>query len=232
VPPEQAAAAEPLTADTHAAGHDEAGAGGEGDRPDSALLLVEISAGVRELAQSSERYHARAEQREAVIDHLRDEVERLRRGERRSLLRPLLVELCRLRNDLLGQAEGLPADFTPAQAAELLRSYADTVEQVLENGGVTAFEPDPDAPFDPRVHRRVGTEPTGDPALQGRIARVRRSGYLDVAAASPITAAEVVLYTAAAPAQTATRPQPDSVTETSEMAQPASSASPDKRAEP
>jgi hypothetical protein len=48
------------------------------------------------------------------------------------------------------------------------------------------------------MHRRVGGEPAPDPALIGRIAQVRRDGYLDVDANSPIAPAEVVVFAAAA----------------------------------
>ena len=82
-------------------------------------LLTEISATVREVADQSRRYHDRAEQREGVIDYLRSELELLRRGERRGLLRPLLTEMCRLAADLLRQAADLPADFDAAKAAGL-----------------------------------------------------------------------------------------------------------------
>lgn len=165
------------------------------DPPDqTAALLVTISEAVEKLAASSERYHARAEQREGVIDHLHSEVDVLRRGERRGLLRPLLVQTCRLRNDLLRQAEDLPEDFDADRARVLLRSYAESVELTLEDNGVVTFAPEAGDQFEPRLHRRVGGEPTSNPALAGRIARVRRSGYLDSDANMPITPAEVVLF--------------------------------------
>ena len=50
-------------------------------RESSGALLLTISESMERLAASAERYHARAEQREGVIDHLHDEVDRLRRGE-------------------------------------------------------------------------------------------------------------------------------------------------------
>jgi molecular chaperone GrpE (heat shock protein) len=188
------AASEPALSEPAASGAPQPeGAGANGE------LTAGIAASVRELADSAGRYHARAEQRESVIDHLRAEVERLRRGERRGLLRPLLAEICRLRNDLLRQAGELPADFDTDRAASLLRSYAESVELALENSGVVTFAPDSGDAFDPRMHRRVGAEPTGDPAFAGRIARVRRDGYLDVEANSPIAPAEVVVFAAAAP---------------------------------
>lgn len=181
----------------------------------AADLLAGILKAVQEVAESSERYHARAEQREGVIDHLHSEVDRLRRGERRSLLRPLLVELCRLRNDLLRQSEDLPDDFDAEQARLLLRSYAESVEIALEDSGVVTFAPGEGDSFEPRMHRKVGGEPTIDPAATGRVARVRRCGYLDVDANIPIAPAEVVLFGAAgaAPAEIPAvhRSQPDLV---------------------
>jgi hypothetical protein len=168
-------------------------------------VLATIAEDVERLADSSERYHARAEQREGVIDHLRSEVDTLRRGERRVLLRPLLVEICRLRNDLLRQADGLPADFDAERARALLRSYAESIELALEDNGVATFEPQQGDKFEPRLHRRVGGEPAGDPGLAGHVARVRRNGYLDVDTNTPIAPAEVVLF---APASAAPPPSP------------------------
>jgi molecular chaperone GrpE (heat shock protein) len=165
------------------------------DPPDrTAAFLATISDGVGRLAASAEQYHARAAQREGVIDNLHAEVDRLRRGERRGLMRPLLVEICRLRNDLLRQAEDLPGDFDAERARLLLRSYAESVELALEDNGVVTFAPQQGDPFDPRLHRRVGGEASADPGLAGRVARVRRGGYLDTDANTPITPAEVVLY--------------------------------------
>lgn len=157
-------------------------------------LLAEISVAVQQAAEQSRRYHDRAEQREGVIDLLRSELEVLRHGERRGLLRPLLADMCRLRGDLLSQAAALPADFDAVKAADLLRSYAETIELTLESNGVLTFVPDSGDRFDPRLHRRVGAAATGDPALTGHVAEVRRDGYLDIEANSPIAPAEVTVF--------------------------------------
>ncbi|HET7018357.1 MAG TPA: nucleotide exchange factor GrpE [Streptosporangiaceae bacterium] len=162
--------------------------------PAAADPAAEIMTALRRLAESTDRYHTRAEKRESVIDHLHSEVENLRRGERRSLLRPLLVEISRLRHDLQRQAEDLPADFDAERSRVLLLSYAESVELALENNGVVTFTAAQGDAFDPRMHRRVGGEPTADAASVGRIARVKRDGYLDVDSNSPIALAEVVLF--------------------------------------
>ena len=186
--PEEPAPAGPAPADSAVPGS--SAADGE--------VLAAIAVSVQDLADSAGRYHARAEQRENVIDHLRTELDRLRRGERRALLRPLLVEICQLRNDLLRQAGELPEDFDAGRAALLLRSYAESVELALEHNGVVSFAPGSGDAFDPRMHRRVGGETASDPATAGRIAQIRRDGYLDVDTNSPIAPAEVVVFAAAA----------------------------------
>jgi molecular chaperone GrpE len=160
-------------------------------------LLAEISSTVAKVAGASERYHARAEQREGVIDFLRGELDTLRRGERRGILRPVLTDLARLREDLLKQAATLPADFDTARAADLLRSYAETIELTLESNGVVTYKPDSGEPFNPRLHRRISAEPTGDPGRAGQVAAVRRDGYLDIEANSPIAPAEVTVFATA-----------------------------------
>jgi molecular chaperone GrpE len=158
--------------------------------------LAELSAAVRGLTGAAERYHDRAAQREGVIDYLRAELDTLRRGERRGMLRPLLTEMCRLRNDLLRQAATLPPDYDAERAAKLLISFAETVDLTLENNGVASYAPSEGDPFDPRRHRRLRGADSDDPAQSGRIARVLRDGYLDVEADSPIVPAEVTVYMA------------------------------------
>lgn len=168
-----------------------------GTDPASDCVLAEMAAALRQLVDTSERYHVRAEQREGVIDHLRSEIDVLRRGERRGLLRPVLADLCRLRDDLLKQAATLPAEFSPDKAADLLRSYAETIELTLESNGVVTYAPECGDAFNPRIHRRVNGEPTPDRALSGHIAGIQRDGYLDIEANSPIAPAEVTVYAVA-----------------------------------
>lgn len=172
-----------------------------GELPDPALdmpedPMAEISVAVRELAHSAERYHERAAQRESVIDYLRSELETLRRGERRGILRPLLTDMCRLRNDLLRQAATLPADYDAERAIKLLLSYAETVQLTLESNGVERYAPDEGDAFDPRRHRRVKGAEADGPAQVGQIARALWDGYLDIEANSPLAPAEVSVFVA------------------------------------
>ena len=174
-----------------------------GDSPEAReeARETELAAAVRELSSSAERFHDRSEQREGVIDYLRSELEVLRRGERRGLLRPLHTDICRLRNDLLKQAAVLPDDYNAEKAADLLRSYAESIQLTLESNGVVTYAPDEGDSFDPRKHRKVKSQDSTDPTMTGRIAWVQRDGYLDIEANSPITPAEVTVFTASKDAQ-------------------------------
>jgi hypothetical protein len=164
--------------------------------PDQAVAttLADIAGSVSQLAASAGQYHERARQREGVIEYLRSELDLLRRGERRSLQRPLLTTLSRLHADLLLQARSLDESRTVEQARELLESFAETVETALADAGIRAFAPEAGEPFDPRRQRKVKSDPTPDPALDGLVAAVRKPGYLDIEADSLLAPAEVTLY--------------------------------------
>jgi molecular chaperone GrpE (heat shock protein) len=167
---------------------------GEQSEPDPADVLGAIAADVSRLGAAAEQYHERARQREGVIDLLRTELEILRRGERRGLLRPALTALTRLHADLLLQARSLGENYTVEQARGLLESFAETVETALADNGVVTYTPEPGAAFDPRRQRKVKSEDTPDLALDGLVAGVRKAGYLDVETDSLLSPAEVTLY--------------------------------------
>ncbi|RAO13502.1 hypothetical protein ONO23_03715 [Micromonospora noduli] len=126
------------------------------------------------------RTQDRAAAREQVIDRLHEENQRLRAGERRLLLRPLLTDLQRLRHDLLRTAAGLPTTFDATAAAEMLRSYAANLELTLERGGISVLAPAVGATFDPSTQRATATEPARDPGQDGTVAAVVLDGYHDV----------------------------------------------------
>ena len=160
----------------------------------SQASLAELTAEIRRLAAAAEQYQERARQREGVIDYLRSELDLLRRGERRGLLRPILTEMSRLHADIARQVTSLPPDYTAVQAANLLDSYADSLKGGLEDHGVVTYAPEAGDHFDPRWHRQIKNLSTSDPDLDGRIASVSKVGYLDIEADSPLSPADVTLY--------------------------------------
>jgi molecular chaperone GrpE len=161
--------------------------------------LAELTAAVVKLAAEVEKHHDRAKHREAVIDNLHAESERLRVGERRGAIRPLLLEFARLRDDLRHQATVLPGQFDRERAQKLLLSFADTIEVTLDNYGVVIESPKQGDDFSVRQHKVVGSTPTADLALVRKIADVRRDGYRDIEVDVPIAQAEVTVYVAAPP---------------------------------
>jgi len=188
----------------------------EDEQPDP---LTELRDQVAQLTEETEKFHLRAERREAVIDTMHAELEQLRRGERRSLLRPLVTEVCRTRDDLLRQADTLPADFDRDRAADLLRNFAAALEYTLEDNGVDGFAPEVGEPFDPRQHRVAGKSPTGDPGLVGAIGSVVAPGYRDTEAGTVISAARVVVYVAEESESTRSDPE-EELRETPDPAPP------------
>ena len=140
------------------------------DRMEAAL------AGLREQVS---RDHERAAARERIIDRLHEDNQKLRAGEGQLLLRPILVDLQRLRNDLLRQAREAVAMPGGQPVAELLMSFAYSVELTLERGGVAVIRPAVGAPFEPARHRAVDTVAAATPESDGTIDAVTGDGYLD-----------------------------------------------------
>ena len=89
-----------------------------------AVRLGALEAGLAEVAQRLTNEGDRALARERVIDHQHEEIERLKAAERAGQLRPMVTDMCRLRNGLLRQAGTVPTEMTGPQVATLLESFA------------------------------------------------------------------------------------------------------------
>ena len=146
------------------------------------------------LSSQMAREYDRAKARETVIDRLHEENQRLRVGEAREFLRPVLADLRQLRDDLLGQARSVPETMSAANVAVLLESYADSMVIILERYGVIAVSPQPQAPFDPRRHCATETMTAPGQELDGMIATVLSDGYEDAHTGTVIVPARVVVY--------------------------------------
>ncbi|HET9967099.1 MAG TPA: nucleotide exchange factor GrpE [Streptosporangiaceae bacterium] len=169
--------------------------GGPGE-PDGTVLaaLSELRASLASLESHAARDHDRAQAREAVIDRLHAEVERLRAGEARALLRPAVTDLWRLREDLLTQARSVPEVMNRDEVTALLESYADSVVLILERCGIVAVRPAEDTRFDPRQHQVSDIAETGDRDLDGLVARVMSDGYAEADDGRQVAPARVVVY--------------------------------------
>lgn len=191
--PSPLAAPEPAAVD-EVSDPDDSGPGQEIPAVPAADPVVELTVAVTQLVTESEKYHARASHRETIIDNLHAELERLRTGERRGTVRPLLVSVARIRDDLMRQATDLPSDFDTTRAQKLLQSFADSIEILLDDYGVSTCTPAVGDKFDARRHKAVSSMPTADAALARTIASVRRDGYQDIEAGVSLKQAEVVVF--------------------------------------
>ncbi|GLZ16169.1 hypothetical protein Acsp04_64040 [Actinomadura sp. NBRC 104425] len=155
-----------------AAAADEAGAA-DGD------ALAGIRDALAALAERLDREHERAAHREAVIDRLHEENERLRRGELQAALEPLRAALYRLHDQARREARrwSEPDPPEPAHAAALLEAVADEIADALARSGVERYTVRPGEPFDAARHRPVAVERVADPALAGTVLWARSDGF-------------------------------------------------------
>jgi molecular chaperone GrpE len=168
---------------------------GPGGPADAVLTAIgELRASLAGLESQAARDHDRAQAREAVIDRLHQEVERLRAGEARALLRPAVTDLRRLRDDLLTQARSVPETMTRDEVAALLESYADSVVLILERCGIVAVRPAADTKFDPRQQQVSDVAETGQHDLDGLVAGIVSDGYAEADSGLPVAPARVIVY--------------------------------------
>jgi len=119
-------------------------------------------------------HNVRAAAREQLVGKLHEEVQRLRTGERAALLRPVIVDLGRLRNSLLRQSGESTED-----TAAIFAGFADDVTFALERVGAEPLSPTVGGAVTPGSHRVVGVVDTGDVAADGTVAAVDADGYVD-----------------------------------------------------
>ncbi|MDG4818308.1 nucleotide exchange factor GrpE [Micromonospora sp. WMMD956] len=155
--------------------------------------LWEIGAALAAIQHELARQNERAAARERVIDRLHEENLRLRSGEYRSVTRPLVTDLQSLRNDLLRQAATLRDPVTVPTVAELLGSFAYSIELTLERAGVQVLRATAGTPFEPGSHRVARVVCTDDPARDGTVAEPLADGYRDVVSDRVLLPASVVV---------------------------------------
>ncbi|QXJ21491.1 nucleotide exchange factor GrpE [Actinomadura graeca] len=132
--------------------------------------LAEELRGLRKLFDSKIRYD---EVRERLVESMSDELDRHRQGFHQTLLRPVLLDLVSLHDDL---TQVIDAAETPSPTAGTLAFFRDTVEQILVRNGVRRFSVDGDA-LDRARQQVVSTVDTSDPALGRTVARRLRAGF-------------------------------------------------------
>lgn len=181
----------PVTIDPAVKGH-APGPPSAAERLDARLTAVEAALG--ELTARFTGENERALARERVIDRQHDEIERLKGIERAGRLRPVVTDLCRLRGDLLRQAETVPTDLTGPQVAALLRSFAASVEEALERCGVAVLHRGIGAAFVPGQQQVTSIVETDDPDQDGTVANVVQDGYAETDGGKIVAPARITLH--------------------------------------
>lgn len=141
----------------------------ENSAPTIETVMEELT-GLRQAFDSKIRYD---EGRERLIQTMSEELEQYRGNLHQSMLRPVLLDLVSLYDDV---TQVLDSPDTPAEAADRLGFVRDTVEQILNRNGVQKFAVE-DSTVDRSRQRVVSTVGTADPALRRQIAQRLRAGF-------------------------------------------------------
>lgn len=158
------------------------------------LRLAAVEATLAEVVQRFAGESDRALARERVIDRQHAEIERLRSLERAGQLRPVVTDLCRLRNGLLRQAGTVPAEMTGPQVATLLESFAATVEEMLERCGVVVLPEEVGAAFASSRQQVAAVVEIDDPERDGTVAEVVQDGYAEIDGGKVVVPARIRLH--------------------------------------
>ncbi|MFI6906449.1 nucleotide exchange factor GrpE [Nonomuraea sp. NPDC050394] len=120
--------------------------------------------------------------RERVIETMSAELEKHRAGFQQALLRPVLLDLVSLHDDLTQAIDARAIDAqaigggAPAEATGGLAYVRDTVEQILARNDVHRFAVEGDS-VDRNRQQVVSTVATPDPSLGRQVARRLRAGF-------------------------------------------------------
>ncbi|MGH3923018.1 MAG: nucleotide exchange factor GrpE [Pseudonocardiaceae bacterium] len=155
--------------------------------------LAAIETTLAELAARFASESDRALARERVIDRQHAEIERLKSVERAGQLRPVVTDLCRLRNGLLRQAETVPDGMTGPRIASLLDSFAATAAEALERCGVAVLPREVGTVFAPSRQQVAAIVEIDDPERDGTVAEIVQDGYAEIDGGKVVIPARVRL---------------------------------------
>jgi molecular chaperone GrpE (heat shock protein) len=103
----------------------------------------------------------------------------------------------------------MPVDQTVERMAELLRSFADSVEDTLLRCGVEAQPREVGVPFAPRQQRVARVVETDDPERDGTVAEIVQDGYAEVDGGRVVVPTRVAVHRAVAEDRNATKEHVD-----------------------
>lgn len=157
-------------------------AAGEGLEPEAIARPVErvVDNAIARVMNLLDEKHALDRFREAQIDRLHGELQGYKSDLVGRAVRPVLMSLVRLHDDLSKMIDLLAAEdpgrLTPERLAKLLEEFREDVELALDRNGVTSVRTAVST-FDSRRHKIVLTIETPDPEQVGQIAASLRPGF-------------------------------------------------------
>jgi molecular chaperone GrpE len=134
---------------------------------------------LNDLVAHGAEYHRRSAHREAVIDRLHEENQKLRDEIRASVFDPITADLMRLYDSFRRDADRLTESGADPGLVKLMESYADDVELILDRCGLEPFSAAVGEPFRRGTHVVAGMVEASDPAQRDQIAEVIAVGFRD-----------------------------------------------------
>lgn len=117
-------------------------------------------------------FHRRSAHREEIISRLHDDNQRLKQGEHRVVLEPVIADLIRLHEQLARQARRTPDDG-------MLASFVDEVDEILDRCGIEVFMAAEGDPYRSDRHKPLAVVPTTDLQLHNTVAEPIAAGFID-----------------------------------------------------
>lgn len=140
------------------------------------LELTELADRLSQVEEQLTEFHRRSAHRESVIDRLHEENQQLRSGFGRLVLDPVVTDLIRLYDQLTREGRRLESG---GQDADMTRSFAQDVLQILDRCGIEAFSAEPDDPFARDRHRPLAIVPCDDKSRHNTVAEVVAIGFTE-----------------------------------------------------
>jgi molecular chaperone GrpE len=144
---------------------------------ESSSELSDIVEHLRRIELQGAEYHVRAAHREAVIDRLHGENQKLRDEVRASAFDPITADLIRLYDSLRREAGRMAESGDDAGQAKLMSSYAEDVELILDRCGLEPFTAAEGEPFRASQHSVADTVETAERDRENTIAEVIAVGF-------------------------------------------------------
>ena len=143
---------------------------------DVAVALGELAQRIGKVEEQLAEFHRRSAHREAIVDRLHEENQRLHGGLGLVILEPVISDLIRLHDQLGREVRRLEADGRDGQ---LLWSFSEDVAEILDRCGIEVFTAQPGEQFQPDRHRPLSVVACADDSRHNTVAEVVAAGFLE-----------------------------------------------------